>query len=204
MDRSAGHSPTRDEAPFQFVGEREGMTDVTLVPMTGQDLDAFISEEIADRADERVRDGTWSRGEALERAQTELTMVAAWERQAATTERQRLLSAINTTGMHVGWLWVKLGPPGPWWESAFLCQITVARAFRHQGYGRAILSALEELLSIEGIAELCLNVCESNLPATCLYDSAGYETAGRYATMRQLRKRLHGGRLTSNTVARVG
>lgn len=180
------------------------MTDVTLVPMTAQDLDAFIREEIADWADERVCDGTWSRGEALGRAQAELTMVAAWERQAATAERQRLLTAINTIGMHVGWLWVKRGPPGPWSSSAFLCQMTVARACRHQGYGRSILGALEELLSSEGIAELLLNVRESNRPATSLYDSAGYETAGRYAMMRQLRKRLHGGRLTSGTVAHVG
>jgi len=190
MDRRAGHSPTRDEAPLHLVGEREGMTDVTLVPMASHDLDAFIHEEIADWADERVRDGTWSRGEAVERAQTDLLTVVAWEHEAVTAERQRLWTAINLTGEHVGWLWVKLGPPGPWSTSAFLCQMTVARTFRRHGYGRSMLAALEAMLATEGITDLCLNVCESNLPAKCLYAGAGFLLAEQYPTMRQLRKRL--------------
>lgn len=39
---------------------------VTLEPMAPRDLEAFIDEEVADYADERVLDGTWSLRVALE------------------------------------------------------------------------------------------------------------------------------------------
>ena len=168
------------------------MPGVTLVPMTAQDLQAFIDEEVADYAHERMADGTWSRRDALQRARAELVRVIGWEHEALTAERQRLLAALAVDGERVGWLWVKLGPPGPWSTSAFLCQMTVARPFRHHGYGRAMLAALEALLAKEGVADLRLNVCESNLPAKSLYAAAGYEPTLQYPTMRQLRKRLNG------------
>ena len=40
----------------------------------------------------------------------------------------------------------------------------------------------------EGITDVRLNVYESNLPAKCLYEAAGYELSAQYPTMRQLRK----------------
>jgi ribosomal protein S18 acetylase RimI-like enzyme len=180
------------------------MIDVALIPMTAQDLEAFIQEELSDCAVDHVLDGTWSRREALGQAQAALSNVITWERSALTSERQRLWTAINTWGERVGWLWVKLTPPGTAPTSAFLCQVTVARAFRHQGYGRAILAALEDLLAGEGIAELSLNVCESNLSAKSLYRAAGYELAEQYPTMRLLRKCLDGAATSCNTVPLTG
>jgi ribosomal protein S18 acetylase RimI-like enzyme len=185
------------------------MPDLLLVPMTAQDLEAFIDEEVADYAHERVLDGAWSRRDALERARAELARVITWEHEAVTAPRQRLLTAIDANGVGVGWLWVKLGPPGPWSTSAFLCQMTVARPARCRGYGRSMLAALESLLANEGITELRLNVCESNLPAKRLYTAAGFELADQHATMRQLRKRLLSASgscepVVCSTVAQVG
>jgi ribosomal protein S18 acetylase RimI-like enzyme len=57
----------------------------------------------------------------------------------------------------VGWVWVTPvddASPG----SVFLEQITVAKTFRRRGYGRAMLGALEELLSGTGVDELRLTV----------------------------------------------
>lgn len=87
------------------------MTDITLTPMTPQDLDAFISEEVADYADDRVRDGTWARCEALDCARGAMAKVVNWERQAARSDRQRLWTAVAPGGERVGWFWVKLAPP---------------------------------------------------------------------------------------------
>ena len=168
------------------------MSDVTLVPMTARELDAFVDEEVADHAHECVLDGAWSRRDALERARVELARVIAWEHEALAAEGQRLLTALDVNGDRVGWIWVKLGPPGPWSTSAFLCQMTVARPFRHHGYGRSMLAALESFLASDGITELSLNVCESNLPAKGLYAAAGYLLGEQYPTMRQLRKHLSG------------
>jgi ribosomal protein S18 acetylase RimI-like enzyme len=167
------------------------MPAVTLVPMTPRDLEAFVDQEVADYADEQILDGIWSRRDALQRSRTELGRVIAREHEALTAERQRLLKATDVNGKPIGWLWVKLGPPGPWSTSAFLCQLTVARPFRHHGFGRSMLAALEALLADEGITDLRLNVYESNLPAKALYAAAGYQLAEQYPTMRQLRKDLH-------------
>jgi ribosomal protein S18 acetylase RimI-like enzyme len=166
------------------------MPEVTLVPMTRKDLDAFIEAQVADYARERVLDGSWSGRSALERAWAGLVRVIGWEQEAMHAERQRLLTAITSSGEAVGWLWVKLGPPGSWGQHAFLCQMTVERAVRRQGYGRAMLAALEAMLTAERFAELRLNVCETNLSAKALYDAAGFEAVAQHATMRQLRKTL--------------
>jgi ribosomal protein S18 acetylase RimI-like enzyme len=166
------------------------MVEVSLVPMTAPELEAFIEQEVADYAEQRVSEGWWGRHEAPERARDDLQTVVQWEHQAMTTDRQRLWTALNTDGAPVGWLWVKLAPAGTWAHRAFLCQMTVARELRRQGYGRAMLEALEALLAREGIEDLSLNVCDSNLPATHLYASAGYEPTARCETMRQLHKRL--------------
>jgi ribosomal protein S18 acetylase RimI-like enzyme len=160
--------------------------------MTHQDLGAFIRAQVVDYAQERMDDGSWSRSDAVERAWAGLARVIAWQQKAMHAERQRLLTAITPWGESVGWLWVKLGPPGSWGRSAFLCQMTVAPAVRQQGYGRAILAALEAKLAAEGVAELRLNVFEANLPAQRLYAAAGFEPVAQHATMRQLRKALPG------------
>ena len=55
----------------------------------------------------------------------------------------------------------------------------------------AMLAALEGRLSSEGVTELELNVCETNLSAKRLYANAGFMPAAQFPTMRQLRKRLN-------------
>jgi ribosomal protein S18 acetylase RimI-like enzyme len=174
------------------IAERSAPPEITLVPMSATDLEAFIDEEVADYADEQVLNGTWSRREALERSRGALVRVIAWEHAAVRAERQRLLTARDVDGARVGWLWIKLGPEGPWSTSAFLCQMTVVRSWRHHGYGRSMLAALEALLAGEGISDLFLNVCETNLPAKSLYVAAGYQLNEQYPTMRQLHKHLAG------------
>jgi ribosomal protein S18 acetylase RimI-like enzyme len=173
---------------------------VALAPMTAGELDAFIREEIADRA--RVHAGGEDcdpdtgdcLGEpppqALAQAERELATILRWEREAASAPEQLLLAARTEAGQPVGWLWLKLPPPGRWKGRAFLCQMTVARAVRRQGYGRAMLAALEQDLTARGFTELCLNVWEENDAAKALYASAGYTIAQQCKTLRQLRKHL--------------
>jgi ribosomal protein S18 acetylase RimI-like enzyme len=163
---------------------------VKLAPMTPDELEDFIHEEIWDCSRGHLRDGSWPRSESLALARAELAGVTESQRAAATSERQRLLTAHSQNGETVGWLWVKLPPPGPWDGSAFLCQMTVARAHRRRGYGRAMLAALEAALAAAGLTELRMNVWEENAPAKALYDAAGYEVWRQHETIRQLRKTL--------------
>lgn len=163
---------------------------VTLRQMERQELDAFIGEEIEDCAISHLRDGSWPRDESQALARAELAGVTDCQRAAATADTQRLLAAHTQDGETVGWLWLKLPLPGLWAGSAFLCQMTVARAHRRRGYGRAMLAALETALAAEGVTELRLNVWEENCPAKALYASAGYTVWQRHETLRQMRKSL--------------
>jgi ribosomal protein S18 acetylase RimI-like enzyme len=163
--------------------------DVTLIPLTEHERDAFVEEEIADYAVQQVRDAGWSRDGALEKARAELTPVLNREFAEGAEQGHQLWSALDSAGSCVGWLWVTPvddASPG----SVFLEQITVAKTFRRRGYGRAMLAALEELLAGTRVDELRLTVFVGNEPARRLYASAGYEQLDDDGRQCRLRKRL--------------
>jgi ribosomal protein S18 acetylase RimI-like enzyme len=165
--------------------------EVTLIPLTDEEREAFFVEEVANYADQQVRDAGWLRHEALDRARKELTPVLERDYAKGVEQGDRLWSAVDRTGRSVGWLWVKpLGDASS--RVAFLEQITVADTARRQGHGRAMLATLEALLARDGIDELRLNVFRANDPARALYRAAGYEQTGADERRYFLRKRLTG------------
>jgi ribosomal protein S18 acetylase RimI-like enzyme len=153
------------------------MAEVTLIPLAAEEAEAFFEAEIADHADQQVRDAGWPRSGAAERARAELAPLLEREHGKAAARGDRLWTAVEPSGTTVGWLWVRSIhdlPPG----AAFLEQITVARGARRQGYGLAILAALDETLAKEGIVEIRLTVFRANEAARHLYRAAGYEQVG--------------------------
>jgi ribosomal protein S18 acetylase RimI-like enzyme len=160
--------------------------EVTLVPLTEEQREAFFVEEAANYADEQVRDAGWPRDQALERARDELTPALERDYADGLARGDCLWAALDEDGQAVGWLWVKPLEPGV----VFLEQITVAEAVRRRGHGRAMLAALEGLLARDGIGELRLNVNRANEPALALYRGAGYEQSGGDERRLFLRKRL--------------
>jgi hypothetical protein len=80
--------------------------DVTLIPLTEHERDAFVEEEIADYAVQQVRDAGWSRDGALEKARAELTPVLIREFAEGAEQGHQLWSALDSAGSCVGWLWV--------------------------------------------------------------------------------------------------
>jgi ribosomal protein S18 acetylase RimI-like enzyme len=165
-----------------------GAREITLGRLAEQDREAFVQEEVANYAEERIRDAAWPRSEALDRAHAELMPVLERELAEAGGQGHDIWSAIGADGVAVGWLWVRPSDMGS--RSAFLYQITVAESFRGVGYGRAMLAALEERLVRDGIDELLLNVNVGNLPARRLYAAAGYEQVDEDRAVCRLRKRL--------------
>jgi ribosomal protein S18 acetylase RimI-like enzyme len=165
-----------------------GVRAVALAPLGEQDHAAFVLEEVANYAEEQIRDAAWPRSEALDRARTTLLPLLERELAEAGDRGHALWSAVRWDGVTVGWLWVRPGGEGS--RSAFLQQITVAKSFRRMGYGRAMLAALEERLARDGIDELLLNVNVGNLPARRLYAVGGYEQIDENRRVCRLRKRL--------------
>jgi ribosomal protein S18 acetylase RimI-like enzyme len=163
--------------------------EVRLVPLTDEERVAFFVEEVANHADQQVRDADWPRAGALERAREELTPVLEREYAEAVEQGDRLWSAVDRAGRSVGWLWVKpIGDASS--RVAFLEQITVAEANRRQGYGRAMLAALQQQLIADGIDELRLTVFRANEPARALYAGVGYTQTGEDERQYYLHKRL--------------
>lgn len=161
---------------------------VELVPVAAEQREAFVDEEVANYADEQIRDSGWPPGEALARARDELTPQLRRELAAGTARGDRLWAAVDARDRTVGWLWVKSLEPGV----AFLEQITVARPERRRGHGRSMLAAVEPLLVGEGIGELRLHVNRANEPALALYAAAGFYANGGDERRLFLRKRLRG------------
>lgn len=171
------------------------MPEVTLIPLAEDERRTLLQEEVADYADQQVRDAGWPPAQALDRAKAEIAPVFDRELAEAMASDDRLWSAKSADGRSVGWLWVKaIDSEVP---SVFLEQITVAARCRRRGYGRAMLTVLEELLAADGVEELRLNVFVANEAARCLYSAAGYEEVGRDERRVRLRKVLH----TSDTLS---
>jgi ribosomal protein S18 acetylase RimI-like enzyme len=160
---------------------------VVLAPLTLEGRRAFTSALVADYVDFLV-----DRGEvadpvaALARAQAEIEA----EVEAAVQVGEQFWAAHNAEGATVGWLWVKCSLEGLPPSAAFLYQILVKAEVRRQGYGTAMLAALEDVLAAGGRSELRLNVSDTNEAGRRLYERAGYKLVERFPAKRQLRKRL--------------
>ncbi len=64
-------------------------------------------------------------------------------------------------------------------DEAHITNLAVAPAYRQQGVGRALLSALMAVAREAGCVSMTLEVRESNEVAQHLYRSCGFATAGR-------------------------
>ncbi len=163
---------------------------IDLVPLTDDERELFIAEDLADYAAQIERDEALSRQDAIARAHDELS-VSVRDGHATAAERgDRRFTALDGSGVSVGWLWVTPFPDLKGQSRAFLYQITVRPAMRARGFGSAMLSALEGMLAAEGTAELWLNVNDANVPARRLYRRAGYEVAEVLDGKRQMFKTL--------------
>lgn len=160
---------------------------ILLAGLTPDERHAFVAAQVSDYAAWLVERGIATDPVVAEaRAQAEIEP----EVEAAMRAGEELWTAHDALGVTVGWLWVKPAvaelPP----DSAFLYQILVKPEYRRQGYGIAMLAALEDVLAGVGRRELHLNVWHTNGAGRRLYERAGYEVVGHLPTKDHLCKRL--------------
>jgi ribosome-binding factor A len=80
------------------------MRHIRLIPLT--ERRRFVEEEVANYADQQVRDAGWPRHEALARARAKLIPTLEHELDEAAERGHQLWSAIQSDGRSVGWLGV--------------------------------------------------------------------------------------------------
>lgn len=96
------------------------------------------------------------------------------------TEGHRLLVAEDHAGRPVGSLWLGLSDPrtgSP--DTAWLFDIHVEPQRRREGFGRAMLTAVEATARDLGAKHLALNVFAENTAAVAMYQSTGYRVASQ-------------------------
>jgi ribosomal protein S18 acetylase RimI-like enzyme len=171
------------------------MVRVILVELTDVEREDFIRADVADYADytrERADGEPPSIALTVERARAELEPRLRREHAEAEGKRHRRWTALDADGSAVGWLWVTPAEAGMPPDSVYLYQILVKPARRREGYGQAMLAALEESLAADGIAEVRLEVFDTNHRAKALYEAAGYTFVKSLEGMSQLGKRFGG------------
>lgn len=158
------------------------MTTIRVRTMTPAEYDEWQATIAADYAAEQVRAGRWAAEGAVQRARDENSELLP---RGLDTERMLLLQAVTDSGDAVGRAWVALDHPRGAPDTAFLYDIEIDAAFRGQGYGRALLDAVEAATRAAGAGSLELNVFGTNTAAIRLYETNGYSV-----TTQQMRKQL--------------
>ncbi|MEV6601111.1 GNAT family N-acetyltransferase [Actinoplanes sp. NPDC051346] len=97
------------------------------------------------------------------------------------------LKGLQPDGTPVGSVWLGLTYPRGTPDCAFIYFIEVDEAHRGKGYGRALLSAAENVVRSRGVKSLELNVFGFNAAAIQLYETSGYGVVTQ-----QMRKSLDG------------
>jgi len=145
---------------------------VSLVALSPPEVADFVERQIVEYADQKRRAGHWRAEEALARSREAMKDFLPGR---PTPPGHRFFKGVDDADRHVGWVW--LGPPPKelrLTNARWLFQITVEATLRGQGYGRALLLAVEDQAASEGADDLYLNVFAWNVVAKALYDSAGY------------------------------
>jgi GNAT superfamily N-acetyltransferase len=164
---------------------------VYLAPCDNQEYVDFASRQVGEYADQLARADEVPAARSLSEARERLQDLSA--------DRLRplghdfLVARSVQDAARVGWVW--LSPPpsflGPGHEGTrWLSQLTVEEPRRRQGWGRAILDAVERYALARGSNAIWLRVFDWNVAARHLYRSQGYELGRRFSVDAHLYKRL--------------
>jgi ribosomal protein S18 acetylase RimI-like enzyme len=141
-----------------------------LTPMTQPEYDVFIERLIPDYAADNVRAGYWSEAEALEKARKQTESLLPQGLQTKDHYFYTLYDDNNAIGM----IWMRVEFDRPM-KSGFIFEVRIEEKFRGKGYGREIMSLIEEKARELGIKKMGLHVFAYNTVARNLYESLGYE-----------------------------
>ena len=155
---------------------------VHLVACSDSEYAVFARQQVAEYGAQLVRAGEVSAEDGSSVARERLQDLSGDRLRTQGHEFFVARSAHDAT--LVGWAW--LAPPpaflGPDHErTRWLSQLTVEEPRRGQGWGRAILTAIERYERSRGSRAIWLRVFDWNTAARRLYLSEGYEVARKFS-----------------------
>jgi ribosomal protein S18 acetylase RimI-like enzyme len=146
-----------------------------LRPMTDTEFALFRTRAVRDYAADKVKAGEWlpERSEELAEAHTDQLLA-----EGARTPGMLLLMAEAEQDGPVGYAWLAL--TGPEVDRAWIYDIAIDEEQRGKGYGRALLTALEQAADEHGCSSIGLNVFSGNDIARGLYERAGFRVTSMH------------------------
>ena len=153
----------------RLVGERAPAAH--LAPMSPDEFRDFFEFSIVDYAQEKVRAGNWSEGEALDKSRQEFWQLLP---SGLDTPNHHLYAIREDGGGKVGALWLAVeerrgGTTG------FIYQLHIEEQFRRRGFAAGAMRALEETARTLRVDTLALHVFGHNHAAIALYRKLGYD-----------------------------
>ena len=143
-----------------------------LIPMTQTEYDEYLKQLIPDYAADNVRAGHWDESEALEKSRKQLESLLPQGLQTKDQYIYNLVDGDQTVGMI--WMRAQLDRAV---KSGFIFDVMVAEKFRGKGYGRQVMTLIEEKARGLGLQSIGLHVFAYNKVAKNLYESMGYEVS---------------------------
>jgi len=142
---------------------------INLVPMPLAVYRAWVERAIREYAEGHVAAGNWPAETAIELARAQFEQLLP---DGPATEGQELWSIQDSTGGHVGILWVGPRPNVP--DALWIYDIETDPEARGHGYAQAALEALHLWALERGWKRVGLHVFGSNEVAQRLYRRTGY------------------------------
>ena len=143
-----------------------------LIPMTSFEFDLYFEHLIQDYAADNVRAGYWSEDEAPEKSRKQTELLLTQGLQTKDHYLYTLFDGENAVG--VIWLRVELERPI---KSGFIFDVEIKEKFRGKGYGKQIMSLIEEKARELGVQKMGLHVFGYNTVAKNLYETVGYKVS---------------------------
>ncbi|MCL2672025.1 MAG: GNAT family N-acetyltransferase [Clostridiales bacterium] len=143
------------------------MQPITLRKMTEEEFIYWNEWSLSSYAKSLVTAGQCTESGA--RAQAESDFSAALK-DGLSTQNHHILIAENAENIPIGMLWYETENP----THAYIADLAIYAAYQRMGYGQAILSELERILTQDGIPVIVLHVFTHNTAAIKLYEKCGY------------------------------
>jgi GNAT superfamily N-acetyltransferase len=147
--------------------------------MNETEFAVYIQRDIARFAEENVKAGNWNSDEALDQSRAlHLKLLP----DGLTTKNHfffKIEDAKQYSWIGTIWLFTDFSKEQP---TGFIYDIFIEESFRHKGYGKEAMSALEGKAREFGLNRLSLLVFAHNHSASMFYERLGYQTKSIYMT----------------------
>lgn len=148
---------------------------IRLSPMSETEFAEYCERDVIRFAEENVKAGYWHPAEALDKSREAHQRLLP---NGLKTKNQIFFKIEEgKTGCWVGTLWLStdFGAAQP---TGFIYDIIIEEPYRHKGYGKLAMSALEGKARELGLHRLALHVFAHNITARGLYEALGYKVKG--------------------------